>query len=73
MDQHAYDDHSLLVGECKYRAKAAGIQEWNHLMLKAQIIPSKGRELYYLLASKSGFTDEIRSLKDAHVILIDRV
>ena len=73
VDLIAYDDHSLLVGECKYRAKAAGIQELNQLMLKAQFIPSKGRELYYLLASKSGFTDEIRSLKDARVILIDRV
>ena len=73
VDLIAYDDHSLLVGECKYRAKATGIQELNQLMLKAQFIPSKGRELYYLLASKSGFTDEIRSLKDARVILIDRV
>ncbi len=72
VDLIAYDDHHLLVGECKYRSKAAGIQELNLLMLKAQFIPSKGRKLFYLLASKSGFTDEIRSIKDNHIILIDQ-
>ena len=73
VDLVAYDDHHLLVGECKYRSKAAGIQELDGLKLKAQFIPSKGRELYYLLASKSGFTQELRSLKDSHVILIDQI
>ena len=72
VDLIAYDDHHLLAGECKYRSKATGIQELDNLKLKAQFIPSGGRELYYLLASKSGFTDELRSLKDPHVILIDR-
>lgn len=73
VDLVAYDDHHLLVGECKYRSKAAGIQELDGLKLKAQFIPSKGRELYYLLASKSGFTQELHSLKDSHVILIDQI
>ena len=73
VDLIAYDDHHLLVGECKYRTKAMGMQELDHLKLKAQFIPAKGRELYYLLASRSGFTEELRSLKDSHVILIDRI
>ena len=73
VDLVAYDDHHLLVGECKYRSKAAGIQELDGLKLKAQFVPSKGRELYYLLASKSGFTQDLRSLKDSHVILIDQI
>ena len=72
VDLVAYDDHHLLVGECKYRSKAMGIRELENLKLKAQFIPSKGRVLYYLLAGKSGFTEELRSLKDSHVILIDR-
>ena len=70
IDLVAYDDHHLLLGECKYREKAVGLQELNRLMFKAQFVASKSRELYYLLASKSGFTDELMSLHDPHVILI---
>ncbi len=73
VDLIAYDDHHLLVGECKYRSKAVGMQEFDSLKQKAQFIPSKQRELFYLLASKSGFTDDIRSLSDPHLILIDQV
>ncbi|MBR5345236.1 MAG: ATP-binding protein [Clostridia bacterium] len=73
VDLVAYDDCRLLVGECKYRSKAVGMQELDHLKLKAQFIPSKGRELFYLLASKSGFTEEVKALRDSHIILIDRV
>ena len=70
IDLVAYDDHHLLLGECKYREKAVGLQELNRLMFKAQFVASKSRELYYLLASKSGFTEELMSLHDPHVILI---
>ena len=73
VDLIAYDDHHLLVGECKYRSKAAGLQELDSLKLKAQFIPSKGRELFYLLASKSGFTDELHTVSDPHLILINQI
>lgn len=73
VDLIAYDEHHLLTGECKYRSEAMGIKELDDLRLRAQFIPSKGREHYYLLASKSGFTEELRSLKDSHVILIDQI
>ncbi len=69
----AYDDHHLLAGECKYRSKAAGPQELDSLKLKAQFIPSKGRELFCLLASKSGFTDELLTVSDPHLILIHQI
>ena len=69
-DLIAYDDHHLIIGECKYRAKAAGIQELDSLKLKAQFIPAKGRKLFFLLASKSGFTEELTLLKDPALILI---
>ena len=73
VDIVAYDDHSLLAGECKYRSKAMGLRELDELRLKAQFIPSKNRELFYLLASKSGFTEELRSIHDPHIILIDSI
>ena len=73
VDLIAYDDRHLLVGECKYRTKAVGSGELDALKLKASFIPAKGREICYLLASKSGFTEELRSMKDPSVILIDRI
>ncbi|MBR0463177.1 MAG: ATP-binding protein [Clostridia bacterium] len=73
IDVAAYDDRRLILGECKYREKAVGIQELNRLMQKGQFVQTKGREVYYLLASKSGFTDDLMSLHDSRVILIDRV
>ena len=73
MDLIAYDDRHLIVGECKYRSKATGLQELDSLKLKAQFIPAKGRELFFLLASKNSFTEEVKLIQDSHLILIDRV
>ena len=73
VDLIAYDDRHLIVGECKYRSKTTGFQELDSLKLKAQFIPAKGRELFFLLASKTGFTEEVKLLQDSHLILIDRV
>ena len=73
VDVIAFDDHHLLAGECKYRNKAIGLQELDDLKRKVSFIPADGRELFYLLAGKSGFTEEVRSLSDPHVILIDQI
>lgn len=68
VDLIAYNNNKIVVGECKYRNKAAGIKELDSLKKKAAFIPVKNREIYYLIASKSGFTDELAERKD--VILI---
>ena len=73
VDVIAFDDHYLIAGECKYRSKALGIQELDNLKLKAQFIPAKGRELFFLLASKNGFTEEVKHIQDSHLILIDQI
>lgn len=73
IDMIAYDDHHLIVGECKYRNKAVGLQELDTLKLKAQFIPAKGRELFFLLASKNGFTEELKQIQDSHLIRIDPI
>ena len=73
VDIIAYDDRHLIVGECKYHSKATGLQELDSLKLKAQFIPVKGRELFFLLASKSGFTEDVKLIKDPHLMLIDQV
>ena len=73
IDLIAYDDHHLIVGECNYRAEAIGLQELENLKLKAQFLLAKGREKFYLLASKSGFTEDVMKLQDSHLILIDQI
>ncbi len=73
VDVIAYDDHHLVIGECKYRNKLIGLSELQALQLKGQFIQSKGREIYYLLAGKSGFTEELLANQDPHVILIDQI
>ena len=73
VDVIAYDDQHLLVGECKYRNKAIGLKELDDLKLKTQFIPSGNRELFYLLASRSGFSEDLQSLQDPHVILINQI
>lgn len=70
VDVVAYDNDNIVIGECKYRNKAIGISELEDLKSKAAFIPTRGRKIYYLLASRSGFTDEVRS---SDAILIDRI
>lgn len=69
VDVIAYDNANIVIGECKYRNKAVGIGELNDLRAKAAFIPTRGRNVYYLLASRSGFTEEVRA---SDAILIDK-
>lgn len=62
--------YHLLIGECNYRMKAVGMKELEELKFNGQFIPAKGKEIYYLLASRNGFTEELLSLRDDHVVLI---
>ena len=73
VDLIAYDDQHLLIGECKYRTKSVGLKELDDLKLKARFIPVGKRESFYLLASKNGFTEDVLTLQDPHVILIDPI
>ena len=73
VDVVAYDDHHMIIGECKYRNKAIGLSELQLLQTKAQFVQSKGREIYYLLASRSGFTEDVLAIQDSHVIRISPI
>ena len=75
VDLIAYNDSEIIVGECKYRNKAAGIGEFEHLKMKAEFIPVSGRQIHYLIASRSGFTPELEDLYSEYhnaLILIDK-
>lgn len=73
IDVVAFNDEKLVLGECKYRTKAVGINELQRLKLKGQFVQTKDREVFYLLASKNGFTDDLKALEDPHVILISPI
>ena len=70
IDVIAYDDHQIILGECKYRSKAVGLAELDSLKKKSSFIPVKDRKVYYLLASKSGFTRDLEALEDDRLLLL---
>ena len=71
IDYLAYDDQNIVIGECKYKSKKIGKSILDDLRTKSLFIPTDNRKIYYLLAGKSGFTDDILSLKDDNLLLIE--
>lgn len=71
IDIVAYDvNGNYLFGECKWKNKKVSIETLNKLREKSIQIAIPG-ERYYILYSKSGFTEQLKSLKDDKVILIE--
>lgn len=44
------------------------MKEFDRLKLKAQFVPVQNRKITYLLASRSGFTDELAASDDLILI-----
>ena len=70
IDILAIDDNYIIAGECKHRTKKIGQNELDFLKIKVNAIPYKDRKVIYLLASKEGFTDDIKISND--VLLIQK-
>lgn len=70
VDLAAFDRQNIVVGECRYRQKKVGMKELIGLENKAAFMPVRGRKIYYLLASRSGFTPELENNGRSDVILI---
>lgn len=58
----------LLVVECKYRNIPFDFEMWEHLIESVSIFPDKLHRIFYLF-SKSGFTDDVKNLKNEDVQL----
>ena len=69
VDLVAYDDRDIIIGECKFKNKKVGMNELKELQAKIPYISAGRRNVYILLASRSGFTEEV---KKQDVILIDK-
>jgi len=54
----------ILFGECKFTNKPVGIELYQDLMRKAEHVQwyNESRQKYYVLFSRSGFTDRMRAL-----------
>ena len=65
---------NIIFAECKWTDKPVDVPVYNDLKRKAKYVMwnNDSRNEYYLLFSKSGFTDKIRnSAKSDHVLLFD--
>ena len=71
VDLIAYNDSDIIIGECKFRNRKVGVNELDLLKAKTPFIPVGTRRVHYLLASRKGFTDKLKSEED--VILIDKI
>ena len=62
----------MIVGECKYSNKRVGINILQELQTKSKKIELKLPIMYYLLFSKSGFTEDLVALsqKDESIVLV---
>lgn len=70
IDGLALSGNILLVIECKFRNTQFDRTMFDHLKESASIFPDKYKREYYLF-SKSGFSDDIKTLKEKNVYLFD--
>ena len=71
VDMVTFDNRSIIIGECKFRNNTMGIKELMALKAKAAFVPVKNRNVYFLLASKGGFSADLEESEE--VILVDGV
>ncbi len=61
-----------LLGECKYSNKKVGTDVLESLISKSLLLKDRGKKFYYILFSKSGFTQNLIEIaKKEKVTLID--
>lgn len=63
------DETHLLVGECKWQSGPVGLPVLRQLEERAALIRD-GKELRYVLFSRSGFTEELQAAKRSDVELV---
>jgi hypothetical protein len=73
IDLIAKDGNDYLFGECKWRNEKLDISVLNDLKVKADAFSMNRKNSYYVLFSKSGFTEAVLSeaKSDSHILLVD--
>ncbi|NCB14473.1 MAG: ATP-binding protein [Erysipelotrichia bacterium] len=63
----------LIVAECKYSNKKVGTDILQELQKKVKKIDSDLPVKYYILFSKSGFTQELKKLQNEEIVLVETI
>ncbi len=73
IDIVAVAEKEMLLGECKWWEEKVGINVLEDLKRKSVFIHNEGREFYFALFSKSGFTKELeqRAKETKNILLYD--
>ena len=73
IDLVANDGKDYIFGECKWRNEKLDISVLNGLKEKADIFSKNRANTYYMLFSKTGFTDSLtdKAKSDSSIILVD--
>jgi AAA+ ATPase superfamily predicted ATPase len=69
IDLVGWNNEAILFAECKWTNEKIGTKIYNDLKRKSTIISNT--PFYYVLFSKSGFSDEIIKLNDPQLYLVD--
>jgi AAA+ ATPase superfamily predicted ATPase len=70
IDLCLFDAHHVILGECKAKKKKLSLAIYNELLEKSAYVHCGKRDKAFLLASFSGFEDEVLMLKKNGVFLI---
>lgn len=70
LDGLSLSHNTLLIIECKYRSIPFDKTMLNHLIENTSVFPSKYQKEYYIF-SKAGFTDDVKTLQDNTLHLIE--
>lgn len=73
VDIVASDQEEYLLGECKWRNQPVNISVLEKLRSRADRISKNRKGTWYILFSKSGFTDAVqeKAQSDDHILLVD--
>ncbi|MDK9710116.1 ATP-binding protein [Acidaminobacter sp.] len=61
---------NLILGECKWQLKKMGLNHLNQLKIKAENFDLNNKKVYFMLFSKSGFTEELTQVAESEETLI---
>ncbi len=59
IDIAAVGEKGILLGECKWWGNEVGLNILEDLKRKSQLVPTEGKEIFFALFSKNGFTPEL--------------
>ena len=73
IDLVAKDGKDYIFGECKWRNEKLDLPVLRELKTKADIFSTNRNNTYYVLFSKSGFTDAVinEAKSDSNIMLVD--